>query len=136
MPALQPDTEQMTRFAKDAHDGPVVMVNLLKFHERAQYSEDDAEHGEDISGAKAYDRYGKGLEALAADPQIGLEVLYGGSAHGYLIGGGEAWDRVLVVRYPSRQHMLRMMRDPRYQEAHRHRVAGLKHQELIETHAL
>ena len=29
-----------------------------------------------------------------------------------------------------------MMRDPRYQEAHRHREAGLKHQDLIETKAL
>ena len=138
MPALQPDTEQMTRFAKDPHEGAVVMINLLKFKEEATYSSDDPEASEGLSGAQAYDRYAKGLEELAADPQIGLKVLYGGSAHGFLIGGnkGEDWDRVLVVLYPSRHHMLRMMRDERYRAAHRHREAGLLHQDLIETHPL
>ena len=136
MPALQPTTEQMTRFAKDEHDGPVVMINLLKFHETAQYKPDDPEKDDGISGEEAYNRYGKGLEALSADPQIGLKVLYAGNVHGFLIGGDEDWDRVLVVHYPSRQHMLRMMRDPRYRDAHHHREAGLKHQDLIETHPM
>ena len=85
---------------------------------------------------EAYNRYGKGLEALTSDPKIGLSIVYAGSVQRFLIGGDEDWDRVLVVRYPSRQHMLTMMRDPRYQEAHRHREAGLKHQDLIETKAL
>ena len=133
MPALQPNTEQMTAFARDSHDGPVIMINLLKFRETAEYQESDPEKDDKISGEEAYNRYGTGLEALSADPGIGLEVLYAGAVHRFLIGGDENWDRVLVVRYPSRQHMLRMMRDPRYQEAHRHRVAGLLHQDLIET---
>ena len=136
MPALQPNTEQMTRFAKDEHDGPIYMINLLKFHEKAQYKESDPEHAEGLTGEQAYGRYGKGLEELSADPEIGVKPIYAGSVHGFLIGGDEDWDRVLVVYYPSRQHMLRMMRDPRYQAAHRHREAGLKHQDLIETHAL
>ncbi|WP_300376316.1 DUF1330 domain-containing protein [Henriciella sp.] len=136
MPALQPDTDQMRRFAKDEHEGPVIMVNLLKFHEKAQYKESDPEKGDNISGEEAYNRYAKGLEALSDDPSIGLKTLYAGSVHGFLIGGNEDWDRVLVVHYPSRHHMLTMMRDPRYQEAHRHREAGLKHQDLIETHQM
>lgn len=138
MPALQPDNEQMTRFAKDGHGGPVVMINLLKFKDQAEYKPDDPEAKENLTGAEAYGRYGKGLEQLSADPAIGLKVLYAGSAHGFLIGGnkGEDWDRVLVVHYPSRHHMLTMMRDPRYQQAHRHREAGLLHQDLIETHPL
>ena len=136
MPALQPTTEQMSIFAKHDHDGPIVMINLLKFHDRARYSDDDPEKGDDISGEDAYNRYAKGLEALSSDPQIGLKVLYAGTVQRFLIGGDEDWDRVLVVHYPSRHHMLRMMRDPRYREAHRHREAGLKHQDLIETHAM
>jgi uncharacterized protein (DUF1330 family) len=136
MPAMQPDTGQMTRFAKDGHDGPIVMINLLKFREKAEYKTDDPEASENLTGEEAYNRYSEGLVALGNDPQIGLKTLFAGSAHGYLIGGGEEWDRVLVVHYPSRQHMLRMMRDPRYQEAHRHREAGLKYQELIETHSM
>ncbi|WP_018146543.1 DUF1330 domain-containing protein [Henriciella marina] len=136
MPALQPDTEQMTRFAKDEHDGPIVMINLLKFKDKAEYGPDDPEVSEGLTGEEAYNRYGEGLVALGNDPQIGLKQIYGGTGAGYLIGGGEEWDRVLVVHYPSRQHMLRMMRDPRYQKAHRHREAGLKYQELIETHPM
>lgn len=136
MPALQPNTEQMTRFAKDDHDGPVVMINMLKFRDKAAYKPDAPEHGEDITGEAAYNRYGKALEELASDPTIGLKSLYAGKVHGFLIGGDEDWDRVLVVQYPSRQHMLTMMRDPRYQKAHRHREAGLKHQDLVETHAI
>lgn len=134
MPALQPNNAQMTRFAKDSHDGPIVMINLLKFHERAQYKDDDPEKSDDISGEEAYNRYAAGLETLSSDPQIGLKTLYAGNVHGFLIGGDEDWDRVLVVHYPSRQHMLRMMRDARYRDYHRHREAGLKHQDLIETH--
>ena len=137
MPALQPTTEQMRDFAKAEDNGqPIFMINLLKFHDKAQYKDSDPEQGESFSGEEAYNRYGKGLEALTSDPSIGLEILYAGSVQRFLIGGDEDWDRVLVVRYPSRQHMLTMMRDPRYQEAHRHREAGLKHQDLIETHAL
>jgi uncharacterized protein (DUF1330 family) len=133
MPALQPTTDQMRSFAKDIHDGPIVMVNLLKFHERAQYKADDPERHDGISGEAAYDRYCAGLETLSSDPDIGLKILYTGNVHSFLIGGDEDWDRVLVVRYPSRQHMLRMMRDERYRDYHRHREAGLKHQDLIET---
>lgn len=137
MPALQPTTEQMSAFAKAEDDGkPIFMINLLKFHDKAQYRQSDPEYGDDITGEEAYNRYGKGLEALAADPSIGVKPIYAGSVQRFLIGGNENWDRVLVVRYPSRRHMLTMMRDPRYQEAHRHREAGLKHQDLIETRAL
>lgn len=136
MPALQPNTQQMTRFAKDEHDGPIVMINLLKFKEKAEYKADDPEAKENLTGEEAYNRYGQGLVELGQDPEIGVKPIFAGSGHGYLIGGGEEWDRVLVVHYPSRQHMLRMMRDPRYQAAHRHREAGLKYQELFETHPM
>ncbi len=132
MPALQPTTEQITRFVQDDHDGPIVMINLLKFKDRAEYAESDPEHGDDISGFEAYQRYGAGVAKLAADPEIGIGTVYSAPAAGFLIGDGD-WDMVILARYPSRAHMAKMMRDPRYQEAHRHRVAGLKHQDLIET---
>ena len=132
MPALQPTTDQITRFTKDDHDGPIVMINLLKFKDRAAYAESDPEHGDDISGAEAYARYGAEVGKLGADPEIGIKMVYFAKAFGFLIGDGD-WDAVALARYPSRAHMARMMRDPRYQQAHRHRVAGLQHQDLIET---
>ncbi len=131
MPAKQPDTEQMRAFAKDPHDGPIVMLNLLKFRETADYQPDDPEYGDKISGEAAYDRYGAELMTFA-DADMGVETLYAGDAARFMIGSGD-WDRVLLVRYPSRQHMLKMLSDERYTAAHRHRDAGLLHQDLIET---
>lgn len=132
MPDLQPTTEQITRFTKDEHDGPIVMVNLLKFKDKATYADGDAEAAQNLTGQQAYAIYGAEVAKLGADPEIGIKTIYFGPAHGFLIGEGD-WDAVALARYPSRVHMARMMRDPRYQAAHRHREAGLKHQDLIET---
>ncbi len=132
MPALQPTTEQISTFTKDEHDGPIVMVNLLKFRDRAEYQPEDPEHGDGVSGREAYARYGAALAPLTADPEIAITPIYSAPAERFLIGSGD-WDMVVLARYPSRAHMARMMLDPRYQAAHRHRAAGLLHQDLIET---
>lgn len=132
MPALQPTAEQMSAFAKDAHDGPIVMINLLKFREKAEYPADAPEASENLSGAEAYQRYGDGLAGFREDPNVGLDILYAGPVARFFIGSGD-WDQVLVVRYPSRKNMLAMLSSEVYQAAHRHREAGLLHQDLIET---
>lgn len=134
MPALQPTTEQMSKFVKDEHDGPITMVNLLKFKDKATYAEGDAEAAQNLTGAEAYAIYGAAVMKLGEDPDIGIKSVYFGEAHGFLIGDGD-WDAVALAQYPSRAHMARMMADPRYQAAHRHREAGLLHQDLIETRA-
>lgn len=132
MPALLPTTEQMSAFAKDAHDGPIVMINLLKFRETAAYAPEEAEHAEGLSGHEAYQRYSAALAGFAEDPEVALNVLYAGPVARFFIGEGD-WDMVLVVRYPSRARFLAMTESPTYQAAHRHRAAGLLHQDLIET---
>ena len=132
MPAMQPTAEQMSAFANDAHDGPIVMINLLKFKDKASYPADAAEAAENLSGAEAYQRYGEGLTRFHTDPAVGLEILYSGPVARFFIGEGD-WDQVLVVRYPSRKHFVAMVSSETYQAAHRHRDAGLLHQDLIET---
>jgi len=132
MTAKQPTSDQMRAFATDAHDGPIVMINLLKFRDKAEYLADAPEHGDGASGAEAYARYGAALAAFTGEPQIGLKVLYAGPVARFFIGEGD-WDQVAVVFYPSRQHFVTMTQDPRYHAAHRHRDAGLDHQDLIET---
>lgn len=42
------------------------------------------------------------------------------------------WDKILVVRYPSRQHFLAMMADGGYRDALVHRYAGLARTVLIQ----
>lgn len=132
MPAMQPTSDQMSAFAADPHDSPIVMINLLKFREKATYPAEAAEAAENLSGVEAYQRYGEGLASFHADPNVGLEILYAGSVARFFIGEGD-WDQVLVVRYPSRKHLLAMVSSETYQAAHRHREAGLLHQDLIET---
>ena len=132
MTAKHPTQEQLKAFSGDEHDGPIVMINMLKFKDRADYDASAPEHGEDVSGKEAYARYGAALATFTGEPEIGLKVLYAGPVERFFIGEGD-WDQIAVVRYPSRQHMMRMTADPRYQAAHRHRDAGLAHQDLIET---
>lgn len=50
-------------------------------------------------------------------------------------GAGTAqadWDKVLIVRYPTRQHFLSMMADGGYRDALVHRYAGLERTVLIQ----
>ncbi|MEM0986383.1 MAG: DUF1330 domain-containing protein [Pseudomonadota bacterium] len=132
MPATQPTPDQLQRFAREEYDGPIVMVNLLKFRDRAEYASSDPEYGDGASGRDAYARYAAGVMELSADPNIGIQPIYTAPAHDFLIGEGD-WDMVALARYPSRAHMVRMMSDPRYGKILRHRAAGLFHQDLIET---
>jgi uncharacterized protein (DUF1330 family) len=63
----------------------------------------------------------------------GVKILYAGAPRGVLIGAGDdLWDEVAIIQYPSTQVMLDMLRDEEYQQAQRHRAAGLEGQLLIE----
>ncbi len=42
------------------------------------------------------------------------------------------WDKVLMVRYPTRRHFLAMMANAAYREALRHRYAGLARTVLLQ----
>lgn len=133
MPAFAPTKDQFRALRDDPHDGPIIMVNLLKFHEKAHYPEGSPEASENLTGEAAYARYEAGLGDFIA--ACGGEVIYNGKVARFYIGEGD-WDRVLIVRYPSRAAFVAMVTSPDYQIPHRHREAGLKHQDLMETHSL
>lgn len=105
---------------------PVVMLNLLRF--KAQADPVDGEAGR--TGAQAYARYGE----LAAPhlERVGAEIVWRGTARGSVIAPeGEAWDEVLLVRYPSPQAFVAMVTDPAYQALARHRTAALEDARLV-----
>jgi uncharacterized protein (DUF1330 family) len=87
------------------------------------------------SGKEAYDRYQHAF-TVAVGAVSQAEVLYDGPCEQVFIGqpGTEAadWDKLLLVRYPSRQHFLAMMADDSYRDALVHRYAGLEHTVLIQ----
>lgn len=100
-------------------DGPVYMLNLMKYHEVAQY-----EDGTDqVSGREADDRYAP-VEILA---DLGAQV----TLFGDVVASSEDWDRVAVVRYPTRRSFIAMQSRPDFAEKHRHKRAGMHHTTIV-----
>lgn len=126
----QPTGEQFRNFRDHPRKGPVQMINLLKFRDRATYKEGEVEVP-DVSGREAYRRYGVAMAAMVAD--VGGRVVLTGQPEGMFIGNdADLWDEVLVVEYPSRDAFLQMLSMPEYRAVHMHRDAGLDHQQLIQ----
>ena len=105
------------------------MVNLLKFHEKAQYEDG---RDPDLSGKEAYQRYG--VEVAKLVTALGGKMIYGGAVTMTLIGEvAEGWDMIACVEYPSRKAMVEMTMSSGYAEIAVHRDAGLAGQLNIET---
>jgi uncharacterized protein (DUF1330 family) len=116
--SITPNADQFRELAAASDDGPVVMLNLLKY--KAQADNDASTSGED-----AYRAYGDA--AVAMIEERGGQVIWAGRADQLLIGDpAEDWDAVLLVQYPSRAAFLDMVSQPAYQEAHQHRESGLE----------
>ncbi len=126
-----PRPELAQAFFSDADHGPMVMVNLLKFKDKATYP-DGRDH--ELSGREAYDRYGAGV--VACLEKVGGRVVYSGPVSGIILGDvEELWDAVALAYYPSPQAMLQMVALPEYQAIEIHRYAGLAGQLNIRTKA-
>ena len=123
------ELETMAAYAAD-HDGPIVMVNLMRVRAAAEYPpEADAEP---CSGSEALGRYSSGSAAVRR--ASGAEFLWRGEVMSLPIApSDEAWDLVVLVRYPSAQAYLDMRATAEYQAARAHRRAGLADSRLYMT---
>lgn len=130
--AVFPGAEQAAAFFGGVEDGPFVMINLLKFKDRADYP-DGAEP--ELSGRDAYRRYGAAVQACLAS--VGARSVYAGDVTELMLGEtDELWDMVALAEYPSRAAMMAMVASPAYQAIEKHRIAGLAGQLNIRTKAL
>ncbi len=94
--------------------GPVVMLNLLRFRPEG--------------GRESYQRYAEAL-GQSINARYGLSLEYLGDGGRALVAeDGQAWDMVVLVRYPDRQAFAAMIRDPAYQA-----VAHLRSEALVES---
>lgn len=126
---VNPNADQMAGFMDSSVEGPIAMVNLLKFKEKAEYSD---ERETDLSGVEAYGIYAQGVAKTLA--MVGGKMLFFGNVSRLMLGEvEELWDQVAIAQYPSRAAMLEMMQLPEYQAIHLHRDAGLAGQLNIET---
>ena len=99
--AIDPTRDDIRTFMEEDDGEPVVMLNLLRFRPDG--------------GEEGYADYVRHFTPHAE--AVGAEVLYLGRGRTPIVAeDGQAWDAVLVVRYPSRQAFLDMVRNREYQE--------------------
>ncbi|MGA5145431.1 DUF1330 domain-containing protein [Streptomyces coelicolor] len=110
--AVDPSGAALAALRAHAPDEPVVMLNLLRFAP---------------GGRDSYQEYSR--RAAPFLQRYGGELLYAGDGGTPLVAeDGQAWDAVLLVRYPSREAFSRMVSDPEYQ-----RITVLRSQALAEA---
>lgn len=127
MDAVNPTPEQLQKVLADTpKDQPVVMLNLLRFRDRASYTDESTER----SGREAYTLYMQ--EAAACVKAVGAEVIWSGHSVGSLIAPpDESWDQVLLVRYPSIDAFMAMIESPDYKGVVKHRTAAVQDSRLV-----
>ena len=96
----------------EADDGkPVYMLNLMRYHERLRTFPGSLPFEGTPRDANA--TYEDGAMPLAL--KTGAYPLFAGEAQGTnVIGSRGGWNRVLVMRYPSRRAFLDLIADPAY----------------------
>lgn len=114
--------------AKFPADQAVVMLNLLRFRDRANYQPGD--NAEPCSGFEAYMRYGAGVTPLIG--AVGGELVWQGRQAAMLIGPQDKdWHLVALVRYPAAEAFVRMVASDEYKAVSLHRTAALQDSRLI-----
>lgn len=97
-------------------DGPVTMLNLMRFREHSLDGNG--------SGGDAYLRYS--ALAIRTIKAVGGTIVWTGNVEAVALGIPDAnrWDYVALVRYPSRKAFLAMMTSPEYARANVERENG------------
>jgi len=120
---INPDESQLVALIHAGHQGPVHMVNLLAFRERAIYPSGHELAAAGLTGAQAYARYGAtALEQV--NRRAGKLILYN-DVYQVLIGRTRPWDLIFVIEFPETGAFVDMIRDCDYQASLVHRDAGL-----------
>ena len=110
----------------------IVMLNLLKFRDKAVYQDGRTD---DISGREAYQRYANAMTKIVE--REGGRLLFSGRIAGLAIGEVEGvWDVAAIMEYPSRAAFQRIVTLPEVAEIGVHREAGLEGQLLIMTESI
>ena len=126
---VTPNEEQINGFLENPEIGPISMVNLLKFKDKAVYEDG---RNTSLTGEEAYSLYA--VEVINLVQKYGGEFLFAGKVNRLMLGEvEEMWDSIAIAKYPSRKAMFEMTMDPEYQKIHVHRDAGLEGQLNIET---
>lgn len=136
MQANELDDPALDAAAQAVGEGPVVMVNLVRFREVPDYPEGFEEAKPDCRSGY-YEGYVGGFrmacEALGVTPQL----LYAGQRiHGLLAGPDDQWDDIVVVRYDGFADLRAILDSDVYAcRAKPHRFAAIADWRFIATRA-
>jgi uncharacterized protein (DUF1330 family) len=110
--------------AAHADEGPIWMINLMAYRSHADYSDGRVTS---LTGREVDDLYAP-LDALA---KVGAEIVFLADVESQLLGDSPKWDRVAIVKYPTRGAFLEMVQDPDYAVVHQHKDAGMSHTFIV-----
>ena len=126
---LPTSAERIEEMMQPGPDGPIYMVNLLKFKDKAEY-EDGRET--DLTGFEAYQLYGRAVSQIIQE--YGGEIQFAANVTFLSLGQvEELWDEIAIAKYPNRGALLAMSSSEEWRAASVHRTAGLAGQLNIET---
>ncbi len=100
-------------------DGPVWMVNLMKYKEVADYADGRPSN---VSGREADDIYAP-VDVLG---DIGAQIVFVADVDQQLLGDSPTWDRVAIAKYPTRRAFIEMQSRPDFKDKHAHKDAGME----------
>lgn len=128
---LEPNQEAGRAFLVRRLQGSVVMLNLLRFREVADYSATpDLAPPSPISGEEAYRRYMEHTRPFLE--QSGGEVLFLGKGGDFLVGPpDERWDLAMLVRQSSVESFMAFASNADYLAGLGHRTAALQDSRLL-----
>ncbi|TFH23524.1 MAG: DUF1330 domain-containing protein [Myxococcales bacterium] len=111
--------EAFAAFAAKGGQGPIVMLNLLKF--------------KPDGGLESYMTYGEAVAPLLE--KVGGKINYRGAADELMIGA-EDWDLIALVEYPTRQAFIDMVTSDAYQAIMHYREEALVRSVLYASNPL
>ncbi len=106
-------------------DGPIYMVNLMKYREIAEYDAQDGASAP-ISGRDADDQY----NPASILNKLGAAIVFVADVERTDVGVDD-WDRIAIVRYPTRLSFVEMQSRKDFGEKHKHKAAGMLRTTLI-----
>jgi uncharacterized protein (DUF1330 family) len=122
---IDPNKETFAAFRAKDRPGPIHMLNLIRFRDKATYLD-----GRDMTGAEAYAAYGR--ESYPVFSRLGGRIVWRGRFELMLIGpSDEKWDECFIAEYPSVSAFVEMLRDSTYREAVNHRQVAVLDSRLI-----
>jgi|TARA_B110000263_G_scaffold245920_1_gene256225 uncharacterized protein (DUF1330 family) len=126
---LPSSAERIDEMMLPGPEGPIFMVNLLKFKDRAQYQDN---RQSELTGREAYQIYGQAVSKLIGE--YGGELVFHADVTFLALGQvEELWDEIAIAKYPNRAALLAMSTSQEWRDAAVHRTAGLAGQLNIES---